>query len=108
MADWSNEKARTVREYLFRNASARLDYDRHVVRVLREINRRAEKVNTWIVGLSTGAIVLLVTGFSKLANIPRWQAVTVFAPFLFSIISGLLLRWLLKEAERSLQSRCWS
>ena len=37
MADWSNEKARTVREYLFRNASARLDYDRHVVRELREI-----------------------------------------------------------------------
>lgn len=99
MAEWSNERAQAAREYLFKNASARLDYDRHVVRELRELNRHADTVNTWIVGLSTGAIGLLVTGFTKVANLPRWQAVIVFAPFLLSIISGLLFRWLLKETE---------
>jgi predicted alpha/beta-fold hydrolase len=108
MADWSNEKARRcVNIY-----SEMLRPDWTMTGTLfvssGRLNRHAEKVNTWIVGLSTGAIVLLVTGFSKLPNIPRGQAVMVFAPFLFSIISGLLLRWLLKETERSLQSRCWS
>jgi hypothetical protein len=99
MAEWSNEKTKAVREYLFKNASVRLDYDRHVVGELRELNRHADTVNAWIVGLSTGAIGLMMTGLTKLENIPRWQAVIVFSPFVLSILSGLLFRWLMKETE---------
>ena len=99
MADWSQEKARRARQYLLNNASVRLDHDRHILRENRELNRHADTVNTWIVGLSTGAMGLMMTGFTKLTSIPRWQAVFAFTPFVVSIFSGLLFRWALKETE---------
>ena len=93
-----SETAKVQRDYLLRNASARLEYDRHVVAEIRELNRHADTVNTWIVGISTGAIGLITTA-SKLANILRWQAAILFAPFVVSILAGLLFRWLNKETE---------
>jgi hypothetical protein len=78
MAEWlkfwlsgQTKKRQAQREYLFKNASTRLDNDRHVVRELRELNRHADTLNTWVVGLSAGAIGLMVTGFTKVSNIPR-------------------------------------
>jgi hypothetical protein len=38
MAEWS-EKAKAKRDLVLKSASARLDYDRHMVSELRELNR---------------------------------------------------------------------
>jgi hypothetical protein len=89
-----------------KGATALLELERQGETAAREINFTRGQVTVWVVSLCFAAIAA-INPFPKLANLSRTEAAIVFSFFGHSILSGLILTWVLKECEwrkASLQS----
>ncbi len=85
-------------ELVTKGATAFLELERQARREAHDINDREDKFAVWIVALSAGAIAGISTA-PRLAGISRLEAIIVLAPFVLSVLMGIVYRWILKKFD---------